>query len=116
VRSSGRPAGALGFRLILMSKSLIENSKGRCFRRNGRMARRDEGKYPWRIFDWGATNPGGHFFENPSGGGSFARGQRWLGPYSPHRGCSAQAALAPAKIPHRSTPCNFQTGSNTTSL
>jgi hypothetical protein len=51
------------------------------------------------------------FAENPPGGGSFARGQRWLGRYSPLRGCSDLAALATAKILRRSTPRSFQTGS-----
>jgi hypothetical protein len=51
------------------------------------------------------------FAENPPGGGSFARGRRWLGRYSPLRGCSDLAALATAKILRRSTPRSFQTGS-----
>jgi acetyl esterase/lipase len=51
------------------------------------------------------------FAENPPGGGSFARDQRWLGRYSPLRGCSGLAALATAKILRRSTPRSFQTGS-----
>ena len=54
---------------------------------------------------------GAVFCENPPGGGSFARGRRWLGRYSPRWGCAGLAALAPAKIPRRSTPRNFQTGS-----
>ena len=49
--------------------------------------------------------------ENPPGGGSFARGLRWLGRYSPLRGCSDLAVLATAKIPRRSAVRNFQTGS-----
>jgi hypothetical protein len=53
------------------------------------------------------------FAENPPGAGSFARGQRWLGRYSPLRGCSDLAALATAKIPRRSIPGSFQTGSET---
>ena len=32
-------------------KSLSENYKGCCFRAKGWMARRDEGEYPWWIFD-----------------------------------------------------------------
>src|SRR5258708_38881328 len=32
-------------------KSLFGNYEGRCFRGKGRMARRDEGEYPWWIFD-----------------------------------------------------------------
>jgi hypothetical protein len=75
------------------------------------MARRDEGEYPWWVFDCGATKPAGFLRENPSGGGSFVFGRRWLGRYSPLRGCASLAALAKAKIPRRSTPCNFQTGS-----
>jgi hypothetical protein len=51
------------------------------------------------------------FFENPPGGGSFARGRRWLGRYSPLRGCSDLAALATAKIPRPSTLPSFQAGS-----
>jgi len=47
----------------------------------------------------------------PSGGGSFVLVRRWLGRPSPLRGCTFLAALAKAKIPRRSTPCNFQTGS-----
>jgi len=64
------------------------------------------------IFDRRATKPGGQLRENPSGGGSFGRGLCWLGPYSPLRGCADLAALASAKIPRRSTPQYFQTGSN----
>jgi hypothetical protein len=51
------------------------------------------------------------FAENPWGGGSFARDQRWLGRYSALRGCSDLAALATAKILRRSIPRSFQTGS-----
>src|SRR5712691_3674531 len=54
---------------------------------------------------------GGLFPENPPGGGSFVRGRRWLVPYSPLRGCAELAALATAKIPRRSAPRSFQTGS-----
>ncbi len=90
---------------ILMSpgaESLFGNYEGRCFRGKGRMA--------------GATKeniPGGSSTEdeNPPGGGSFVRGRRWLVPYSPLRGCSELAALATAKIPRRSAPRSFQTGS-----
>ena len=32
-------------------KSLFGNYEGRCFRGKGRMTRRDEGEYPWWIFD-----------------------------------------------------------------
>ena len=32
-------------------QSLFGNYEGRCFRGKGRMARRDEGEYPWWIFD-----------------------------------------------------------------
>ena len=45
------------------------------------------------------------------GGRSFACGQRWLGVYSPLRGCARLAALPTAKIPRRSTTRNFQTDS-----
>jgi len=54
---------------------------------------------------------GAVFSENPPGGGSFARGRRWLGRYSPLRGCSDLAVLATAKIPRRITHRSFQTGS-----
>src|SRR5260370_852267 len=94
------------------AKSLFENFEWCCFRGKGRMARRDEGEYPWWIFDLGATKPAGLFRENPPGGGSFVRGLRWLGRYSPLRGCSGLAALATVKIPRRSAPRSFQTGSN----
>src|SRR6266436_2441912 len=60
----------------------------------------------------GATKPDGLFPENPLGGGSFVRGRRWLVPYSPLRGCAELAALATAKIPRRSAPRSFQTGSS----
>ncbi|MDB6064719.1 MAG: hypothetical protein JWR26_927 [Pedosphaera sp.] len=32
-------------------RSLFENYAGRCFRAKGWLARRDEGEYPWWIFD-----------------------------------------------------------------
>src|SRR6266446_8447061 len=75
------------------------------------MARRDEGAYPPAVCDRGATKPDGLLPENPPGGGSFARGRRWLVPYSPLRGCSELAALATAKIPRRRPPANFKSGS-----
>jgi hypothetical protein len=92
-------------------QSLSENSKGPCFRGKGRMARRDEGAYPPAVCNRGATKPVGPFRENPPGDGSFGLGLRWLGRYSPLRGCAGLAALAQAKIPRRRTPSNFQTGS-----
>jgi len=49
--------------------------------------------------------------ENPPGGASFARGQRWLVACSPLRGCSHLAALATAKIRCRRPPFNSQPGS-----
>ncbi len=49
---------------------------------------------------WGATKPGGLFRENPSGGGSFADGRRWLGRHSPLRGAArGQGVLAVPKPP-----------------
>jgi hypothetical protein len=45
-------------------------------------------------------------------GESFARGLRWLDPYSPLRGCAELAALATSKILRRRPPPNFKTGSN----
>lgn len=50
-------AGAWGLRAATLesfhgrSKSLSENSKGRCFRAKGWMARRDEREYPSWVFD-----------------------------------------------------------------
>ena len=96
---------------LLPPKSLSENSKGPCFRGKGRMARRDEGAYPTAVCDRGATKPVGPFRENPAGDGSFGLGLRWLGRYSPLRGCAGLAALAQAKIPRRRASSNFQTGS-----
>src|SRR5438876_2551258 len=75
------------------------------------MARRDEGAYPPAVCDRGATKADGLLPENPPGGGSFARGRRWLVPYSPLRGCAELAALATAKIPRRRPPANLKTGS-----
>src|SRR2546426_11149139 len=58
------------------------------------------------------ANADGLFPENPPGGGSFVRGRRWLVPYSPLRGAArGHCALATAKIPRRSAPRSFQTGS-----
>ena len=74
------------------------------------MARREEGAYR-RVCDRRATKSAGRFRENPPGGGSFAGGLRWLGGYSPLRGCARLAALATTKIPGRRTPLSFRTGS-----
>jgi hypothetical protein len=43
-----QPAQVDAFKFL---ESLSENSEGCCFRAKGRMARRDEGEYPWWIFD-----------------------------------------------------------------
>jgi hypothetical protein len=76
------------------------------------MARRDEGaSRPAARYDRGPTKPDGLLRENPPGGESFARGLRWLVPYSPLRGCSELAVLAPVKILRRRPPPNFKTGS-----
>jgi len=94
-------------------KSLSENSEGVLFCAPGSLARRDEGEYPLvglRLRSNEAREPG---TQNPPGGGPFDRGQRWLSRHSPLWGCSDLAALLTAKIPRRSTPPNFQTGSNT---
>jgi hypothetical protein len=40
-------SGAFGWPV----KSLSKNSEGFCFWAKGWMARRDEGEYPWWIFD-----------------------------------------------------------------
>ncbi|MFO1499352.1 MAG: hypothetical protein U1G07_13315 [Verrucomicrobiota bacterium] len=50
------------------------------------------GASPQRAVTVRATKPDGLFLENPLGGGSFVRIRRWLGPYSPRRGCSGLAA------------------------
>ena len=63
------------------------------------------------VFDRGATKPSRRQNKNPLDGESFVRGRRWLGLYSPLRGCSGLAALPTPKIHRRSTPRNFQTGS-----
>ena len=114
-------------------KSRAENSEESCFGSEGWMARRDEGDgharrrttslresnlqglgspYLSWVFDQGATKSDGRQHENPLDGGSFVRGRRWLGLYSPLRGCSGLAAWPTAKIPRRRAPRNFQTGSN----
>jgi hypothetical protein len=101
-------------------ESLSENSVGVLFSRKRLEGEARRGRIPAAVSDGGATKPTGLFLENPAGGGSFARGRRWLGRHSPLRGCSWQvrrtlAALATAKIPRRRTPRNFQTGSEQTS-
>src|SRR5438445_10790332 len=83
------------------------------------MARREDGAHPpagAAHGHHGATKPDGLLPENPPGGGSFARGRRWLVPYSPLRGCSELAALATTKIPRRRPPANFKTGSKEPSV
>jgi len=93
------------------TKSLLENHPGMLFsskRPDGEARRRGISLVDPRLRSNKARRP---FAENPPGGGSFARGQRWLGHYSPLRGCSDLAALATAKILRRSTPRSFQTGS-----
>jgi len=72
------------------------------------MARRNEGASPQWGCDRGATKPDGLLRENPSGGGSFGRIRRWLGPYSPQWGCSVLAASVAAKIPRRRTLVVFK--------
>ena len=100
----------------VLTGSLIENSVRSCFRAKGCMARRNEGAYPPAVCDRGATKPSGPLLGNPPGGGSFVRSRRWLGRYSPLRGCADLAALAATKIPRRRTPRNFQSGSSTYNL
>jgi hypothetical protein len=43
--------GALVSGQVFSCESLSENYEECCFRGKGRMARRDEGEYPWWIFD-----------------------------------------------------------------
>ncbi len=38
-------------RMKTMGKSLFGNYECACFRAKGRMARRNEGEYPWWVFD-----------------------------------------------------------------
>jgi len=95
----------------LLTQRMYENSEGSCFRGNGPGARREEGASPSWGFDRGAMKPAGRFHENLPGGGPFAGGRRWLGRYSPLRGCASLAAWPAAKNPHRRTPRSFRTGS-----
>ncbi len=88
-------------------QSLSENSKGSCFRGKDDLARREERAYPQLVCERGATPPERILRENPPGGGSFACGLCWLGPYSPRWGCAGLAAWATAKIPCRRTPFQF---------
>jgi hypothetical protein len=81
---------------------MSEKDEGFRFRAKGPLARRDEGEYPWWIFDRGATKPEGLWRENPSaftkvtadkpGGRFFAHIRRWLGTQSPQWGFSCLAA------------------------
>ena len=69
------------------------------------MARRDEGAYPLptRRDDLEETKPDGPFRENPSGGGSFGCGLRWLGRLTsqvlrfrrPQETCTSYKAVSP---------------------
>ena len=100
---------------------------------SGRTGRDADSRAPCRVFNYfywetvsklggepvfgekvgwlGGTKPDGLLRENPPGGESFARGRRWLVPYSPLRGCLELASLATAKILRRRPPPNFETGS-----
>src|SRR4030095_10108423 len=108
VRMLDRVMSVLGDELPTRSQSVSENSNGSCFRAKGPMARRDEGAYPPVVCERGATTPAGPWRQNPSGGGPFVLGRRWLGRYSPLRGCSRLAALAPAQTPRRRTQRHFE--------
>ena len=92
-------------------RSRSENSVGVLFTGKRLDGEAQRGRIPAAVSNRGATKPAGIFHETPAGGGSFARGRRWLSRHSPLRGCSGFAALATAKIPRRRTPRNFQTGS-----
>src|SRR2546425_5425706 len=97
-------------------RACLETTRGAVFgekagwRDEGGAARGHHGATPKTFAS--RAKPDGLFRENPPGGGSFVRGRRWLAPYSPLRGCAELAALATAKIPRRSAPRSFQTGSN----
>ena len=117
-----RKPGTPGTRICPKARnpeSMLENSEGCWFWGEGWMARRNEGEYPLWVFDRGATKPAGLIRENPPGGSSFVEGRCWLGhhPARAGRGCfdcqsgADLAALATAKIPRRSAPRSFQTGS-----
>ena len=96
--------------LASLAKSVTENCLESCFRGKGCRARRDEGEYPSWVFDRRSNKDRRHFARKPLAGGSFAAGRRWLGRYSPLRGCSSLAALSTVKIPRRRTPRNFADG------
>ena len=86
------------------------------------LAGRDEGAYPTRVCDRGATTPDrlgreslppspfGLWRDKP-GDGAFALGLCCRCRYSPLRGCADSPAPPKAKIPSRSTLLNFKTGS-----
>src|SRR6266849_4726780 len=96
-------------------RACLETTRGAVFgekagwRDEGGAARGHHGATPKAFAS--RAKPDGLFPENPPGGGSFVRGRRWLGRHSPLRGCFDLAALATAKIPRRSAPRSFQTGS-----
>src|SRR3989475_9373305 len=97
-------------------RACLETTRGAVFgekagwRDEGGTARGHHGATPKTFAS--RAKPDGLFRENPPGGGSFVRGRRWLAPYSPLRGAArGHCALATAKIPRRSGPRSFQTGS-----
>jgi len=91
-------------------KSLSENWEGSCFRGQGQMARRDEGGYPQRSLTEEQRSQMALPTKTLRAAQPFGVGRRWLDRHSPLRGCSALAAWANTKIPHRRTPPNCQTG------
>ena len=84
--------GLGGFQMRKVTKSLSENSVGVLFSRKRQDGEARRGRIPAVVSDREATKPVGPFRQNPPGGGSFARGRRWLGRHSPLRGCSGLAA------------------------
>ncbi len=75
------------------------------------MARRDEGGHPQRSLTEEQRSQMALPVKTLRAARSFGARQRWLERPSPLRGCSGLAALVNAKIPHRRTPPNSQTGS-----
>jgi len=89
-------------------RGCFEIRRGPVFAEKAGWRRAREGASPRRAVTDRETKPDSIFREDPPGGGSFGRGRRWLGPYSPLRGCPGLAALASAKTPRRRPPGQFQ--------
>jgi len=88
-------------------RACLKTARGPVFLRKSCMARRNEGASPQRAVTEEQRSQTAFCTETPRGGGSFGCGLRWLGRYSPLRGCSGFAALAAAKIPRRRNLSEF---------